>query len=134
MELTSDSWNTRYLKSETGWDIGSVSFPLKNYFDQLTNKSLKILIPGSGNAYEAEYLFRSGFTSVFLLDWAISPLHQFHHRVKEYPVDHLIHEDFFKHKGKYDLIIEQTFFCAIDPKLRPAYAGKVFEMLNDIRI
>ena len=131
MELTSDSWNTRYLKNETGWDIGAVSLPIKTYFDRLGDKSLKILIPGSGNAYEAEYLFNNGFKDVFLLDWAISPLHRFHHRVKQFPVDQLVHQDFFKHKGKYDLIIEQTFFCAIDPKLRPEYARKVFDLLND---
>ena len=31
---------------------------------------------------------------------------------------------------KYDLIIEQTFFCALDPKLRPDYFQKVEELLN----
>ena len=131
MKLTSDSWNRRYLKNETGWDIGAVSLPLQTYFDQLSDKSLNILIPGSGNAYEAEYLFKKGFNNVFLLDWAISPLQRFHHRVKQFPKSHLIHRDFFKHKGKYDLIIEQTFFCAIDIKLRQAYAIKVFDLLKN---
>lgn len=32
--------------------------PLKVYFDQLTNKDLKILIPGGGNSHEAEYLLK----------------------------------------------------------------------------
>jgi len=131
MELTSAEWNKRYLQKDTAWDIGSVSLPLKTYFDQLTGKTLKILIPGSGNGYEAEYLFRKGFKNVFLLDWAISPLHHFHHRVRDFPVDHLIHQDFFKHQGRYDLIIEQTFFCAINPRLRPAYAKHVQELLHD---
>ena len=131
MELTSSSWNSRYIENETGWDIGGVSLPLKTYFDSLTNKVLKILIPGSGNGYEAEYLFKSGFKSVYLLDWAISPLHHFHHRVKDFPVEHLLHCDFFSHKEKYDLIIEQTFFCAIDPKLRNDYAKHTHELLNE---
>ncbi|MDZ4844562.1 MAG: methyltransferase domain-containing protein [Chitinophagales bacterium] len=131
MELTSASWNTRYLQKETGWDIGEISTPLKTYFDQLTDKLLKILIPGSGNGYEAEYLFRNGFENVFLIDWAISPLHHFHHRVKDFPVKHLIHQDFFEHKEQYDIIIEQTFFCAIDTKLRSAYAKHAHELLKD---
>ena len=131
MELTSSSWNTRYIEKETGWDIGSVSTPLKTYFEQLEDKSLRILIPGSGNGHEAEYLFKNGFTNVFLLDWAISPLHHFHHRVKGFPVQHLIHQDFFQHRGQYDLIIEQTFFCAIEPKLREAYAKHAHELLRD---
>lgn len=131
MELTSDAWNTRYLNNETGWDIGAISLPLKNYFDTLSNKLLKILIPGSGNGYEAEFLFRNGFKNVFLLDWAVAPLHYFHHRVEDFPVNHLIHEDFFRHDGKYDLMIEQTFFCAIDPKLRHAYAKHTHGLLKD---
>lgn len=131
MELTPDSWNKRYLKNETGWDIGAASLPLKTFFDTLSDKRLKILIPGGGNGYETEYLFKNGFTRVFLLDWAASPLELFRKRVKDFPVNHLIHSDFFKHNGKYDLIIEQTFFCAINPELRSAYARKVFDLLND---
>ena len=30
----------------------------------------------------------------------------------------------------FDLIIEQTFFCAIDPRLRSSYAKKASEILN----
>jgi methyl halide transferase len=48
-------WSERYEKSQTGWDVGNVSPALKDYFDQLTDKSISILIPGCGNAYEAEY-------------------------------------------------------------------------------
>ena len=56
MELTSEVWNDRYQNKDIGWDIGKISTPLKEYFDQLENKDLKIAIPGCGNAYEAEYL------------------------------------------------------------------------------
>jgi hypothetical protein len=59
MKFDKSYWEEKFIKNETGWDIGYVSTPLKEYFDQLTNKDLKILIPGSGNGYEAEYLFTS---------------------------------------------------------------------------
>ncbi|SHI83533.1 Thiopurine S-methyltransferase (TPMT) [Algibacter luteus] len=49
-------WTQRYNERQTGWDVGKPTTPLKTYIDQLKNKSLKILIPGAGNAYEAEYL------------------------------------------------------------------------------
>lgn len=39
-------WTERYGKGETGWDIGHVSTPIKEYVDQLEDKELKILIPG----------------------------------------------------------------------------------------
>ena len=49
-------WINRYKEERTGWDIGYPSTPLKEYIDQLQDKNLRILIPGAGNGYEAEYL------------------------------------------------------------------------------
>ena len=46
MDLSENAWDHRYLKNAIGWDLGEVSPPLKNYFDQLEDKELKILIPG----------------------------------------------------------------------------------------
>ena len=54
-------WEKRYRESETGWDLGSISTPLKEYFDQLEDKEIKVLIPGCGNAHEASYLHELGF-------------------------------------------------------------------------
>ena len=61
-------WQNRYLENSTGWDLGDISPPIKAYIDQLNNKNIKILIPGAGNAHEAEYLHNQGFkSSGFLL-------------------------------------------------------------------
>jgi thiopurine S-methyltransferase len=68
MDLSSKAWDNRYLNTDIGWDLGEVSPPLKAYFDQLENKALSILIPGGGNSYEAEYLFKKGFQNVFVID------------------------------------------------------------------
>jgi thiopurine S-methyltransferase len=38
--------------------------------------------------------------------------------------------DFFQLQDAFDLIIEQTFFCALDPTLREAYAQKMPCVLN----
>ena len=124
------NWEERYKNEDTGWDIGMVSTPLKEYFDQLTDKTIKILIPGCGNGHEASYLHRHGFQNVFLLDLAPSPLDNFSTQHPYFPKDHLIKENFFDHEGQYDLIVEQTFFCAIDPSHRQAYAKKGHELLH----
>ena len=131
MELNNKIWNNRYLNDEIGWDIGNISTPLKEYFNQLENKELKILIPGCGNAYEAEYLVSMGFKNVFLIDWAQEALDNFQNRNKSFPTTNLICGDFFKHEENYDLIIEQTFFCAINPILRKDYVLKMKELLAD---
>jgi SAM-dependent methyltransferase len=130
MNLDKDYWNDKYLHGSTGWDIGYISTPIKEYFDQLTNKELKILIPGCGNAYEAEYLVEQAFKNVFLIDWSEVALYNFNKKVHQLPDSHIFCEDFFKHKGQYDIISEQTFFCAIDPSERSHYAKKVHELLS----
>ena len=50
LSLNKDFWNNKYINSKTGWDVGEITKPLKEYFDQLENKKVKILIPGCGNA------------------------------------------------------------------------------------
>ncbi len=74
------------------------------------------MIPGAGNAYEAEYLFKQGFKNIFVLDISEKPLITFSERFPEFPESQLILGDFFTHKGLYDLIIEQTFFCSYNKK------------------
>ncbi|WP_439882463.1 methyltransferase [Pontibacter sp. MBLB2868] len=131
--MTQDSaayWQNRYEKNQTGWDTGTITPPLEEYFKQLSDKDIRILIPGSGNAYEAEYLHAHGFTNVFVVDVAKAPLENFARRVPDFPKEHLLLADFFILSGKYDLIVEQTFFCAIDPALRQAYARKCAELLK----
>lgn len=123
-------WSSKYQEGQTGWDMGEVSPPIKAYIDQLTNKDLSILIPGAGNAYEAAYLFEQGFTDVTVLDLAKEPLDNFKKRVPDFPVSNLVQQDFFKHEGYYDLIIEQTFFCALDPSLRMNYIDKMKALLK----
>lgn len=125
-------WTNRYDEAQTGWDIGYPSTPLKEYIDQLENKELKILIPGAGNAYEAEYLFNQGFLNTHVLDISSRPLAALKKRCASFPSDQLIQADFFYHEGQYDLIIEQTFFCSFEPteKNRSAYAKQMSQLLK----
>ena len=129
--LNHEYWQNRYVKNETGWDIGYISSPIKEYIDQLTDKSIKILIPGCGNSYEAEYIWNKGFTNLHLLDYAIQPINNFLIRNPLFPKDQVHCQDFFQHSLQYDLIIEQTFFCAIDPSLRQKYAEHIHTLLSD---
>lgn len=130
LQLDKYYWTKRYQNNETGWDAGEITTPIKEYIDQLTNKNITILIPGAGNAHEAEYIFKKGFKNVYVLDISEEPLNNIKKRCPEFPIKNLLLGDFFEHTQKYDLIIEQTFFCAINPILRKKYAEKIFELLN----
>ena len=122
-------WNHKYLSGKTGWDIGYVSTPLKKYIDQLSNKDLRILVPGGGNSYEAEYLFKKGFSNVFVIDISSIPLNNLAKRVPSFPKENLLHLDFFEMEDTFDLILEQTFFCALDPINREEYVQKIHKLL-----
>lgn len=128
--LDQDFWNDKYINNQTGWDLGQVSPPIKAYIDQLENKSTKILIPGAGNAYEADYLLKKGFKNITIIDIAPRLLEKLKGKWKNNSSVQILQSDFFNHKGKYDLIIEQTFFCAIDPSNRRNYVKKMNELLN----
>jgi thiopurine S-methyltransferase len=129
--LNSEFWNERWLADETQWDIGYPSPAITAFADKIQDKSIRILIPGCGNAYEAEYLHDKGFTNVFVVDYAAEALRRFAARVPSFPKVHLLESDFFAlQHGTFDLIIEQTFFCAIDPPLRTQYADKMKELLH----
>lgn len=123
-------WSSRYQENETGWDIGCCSTPLKEYFEQLDNKSMSILVPGAGFGHEVKYLFDLGFRNVHVVDLAKEPLENLKLNCPDFPENQLHHEDFFEHNGQYDLIVEQTFFCALDLKLRAQYVRKMRELLK----
>jgi len=130
MKFDRSYWEEKFINNETGWDIGYASTPLKEYFEQLTDKNLKILIPGSGNGYEAEYLFQLGFRNVFVVEWSETAIKNFLQRFPKFSPENIFREDFFLHSEKYDLIIEQTFFCALHPSQRENYVKKTFELLS----
>jgi methyl halide transferase len=124
-------WDNRYQNGLTGWDIGYVSTPLKDYFDQLENKELRILIPGAGNAYEAAYLWQLGFRNVTVLDIARQPLDAFLRENPYFPSSQAVQKDFFAVEGQFDLIVEQTFFCSFPPlpETRYDYARQCAQLL-----
>lgn len=129
MELDKTYWNTRYLEQNTPWDIGFVSPPIKEYVDVIQDKNLRVLIPGAGNAYESVYLHQLGFEQVFVCDWAEEALVHLQKVAPDFPASHLICKDFFELEGQFDLVLEQTFFCAIAPALRSSYVDKMSSLL-----
>ncbi|MCW5906425.1 MAG: methyltransferase domain-containing protein [Chitinophagales bacterium] len=130
--LDREFWDKHWRDNQTGWDMGAVSPPLKEYIDQLDAKDIAILIPGCGNTYEAEYLLQNGFTNVTVID--ISPTltaalqQKFGEAVGR--TIHIVCGDFFELNNAFDLILEQTFFCALSPKLRLKYVMKMHSLLK----
>ena len=123
-------WENRWQHQQTGWDLGVISPPLQQYIDSLKDKNLRILIPGCGNAYEAHYLVENGFTQVTVIDIAPALVEALRESFGDAQSNiETICGDFFELRGEYDIILEQTFFCAINPLQREEYAQKCYELL-----
>ena len=125
-------WEARYANGQTGWDLGSPSPAFMVCFSAIANKEISVLIPGCGNAHEAAWLMESGFSSVTVLDFApraIQSLRERFHAVEGKQLT-IAQADFFEWEGQYDLIFEQTFFCALHPDKRQAYVRQMHSLLR----
>ena len=129
-QLNPKYWQNRYETNDAIWDVGKTTTPLKEYIDQIEDKSIKILIPGCGNGYEFEYLISKGFENSFVVDFVQTPIDNLKKRMPNCNPKQLIVSDFFELEGSYDLIIEQTFFCALNPELRAKYVQKMLSLLS----
>lgn len=122
-------WEDRWKTNDTGWDIGYPSPVLIDYIDSIKDKNTAILIPGCGSAYESEYLINNGFTNLTLLEISETIYLSLKEKFKTKNIT-IIHGDFFELDQKFDIILEQTFFCALAPYLRPRYVWNMHQLLN----
>lgn len=120
-------WQDRYSSEQTGWDLGDVSPPIKAYIDQLTDKNLSILVPGCGYGHEVSYLIDQGFNNVTALDIVEEPLKILR---EKHPKLTVLAADLFELNTHYDLILEQTIFCAISPVRRNEFIQQMSNLLN----
>jgi methyl halide transferase len=124
-------WNNRWETNTMTWDVGYPTPPIVDFFEKNKEKyrHSAILIPGCGSGHEALWLLENGFSNITLSE--ISPIAAAKLRQKFGQRLRVIEGDFFELTEKFDLVIEQTFFCAIDPSLREKYVQKMHEILTE---
>lgn len=128
--LDGSYWEQKWLNNDIKWDIGYASPPIVTYMETYSDKDAAILIPGCGNAYEGAWLVEQGFSNVTILD--ISATAIANARQANYNQNSLqfVCADFFDFEGQFDLILEQTFFCALPVAHRNNYSQKIAKLLN----
>tara|TARA_B100001939_G_scaffold347500_1_gene369310 strand:- start:1082 stop:1681 length:600 start_codon:yes stop_codon:yes gene_type:complete len=132
IKLDKAYWDSRYQSDNIGWDIGFVSPAIKNWFDIQENKDLHILIPGAGSGYEVSYAHKIGFKNVFYMDFSLEAVALFKSKNISFPENRILSSDFFdlNLSSHFDIIIEQTFFCAQSPSRRVKYVKKTHDLLR----
>jgi len=122
-------WEYRWQSDNTGWDIGKPSPAIVSYMEQYPHKAARILIAGCGHAHEAAALAALGFTDITVLDIAETATEKIRHKYQHIKEIKVICEDFFTHNAHYDLLLEQTFFCAIPTEKRVDYVQQAANLL-----
>ena len=127
-------WQSHYENNDLGWDLGQVSPPFVKLWQDKKLPLGKVLIPGCGRGHEVAFLADKGF-EVTAVDFSQGAITYLKNTLKEKNLScQVLHKDFFSlddsHDGVYDLVLEQTFFCAIAPPQRKDYVQKVSRVLK----
>ena len=125
-------WEKLYIDGDTGWDLGNPTPVFVNIAKNL--KPANICILGCGHGYDAIMFRKLGF-NVTAVDFAPSPIKYIDEKAAELSLTiNTIQKNIFSltpdYNNQFDYIIEQTCFCAIDPKKRNEYGKLVFDLLK----
>ena len=128
----SSFWEQRYEKGEIGWDLGAETPVFTAISEKL--KPGKVCILGCGNGYDAISFSKKGF-SVTAVDFAKTPINNLQIAARSLSLSiEIIRKNIFDlipdYSSQFDYIIEQTCFCAIDPKKRQQYSNLVHDLLK----
>jgi SAM-dependent methyltransferase len=105
------------------------------------NPGMRALVPGCGRAYDAVELARAGFDSVTAIDLSATACEAAREELKAISAAspefksladkvEIVCTDFFTFSGKYDLIWDCTFLCALEPTVREEWATKTKSLLR----
>jgi SAM-dependent methyltransferase len=131
--LDAGFWDGRYRTGETGWDLGEPSPPFVRLHRDGGIAPCRVAVPGCGRGWEVVWLAREGY-AVTGIDFAPAALAEVSARARaEGVAPELVRADLLDPPetlwGRFDLVLEQTCFCAIDPARRPEYVEAVHRLL-----
>ena len=124
-------WDQAYKDGNTTWDLGGPT-PAFTHWINNQKKQLSICILGAGNGWDAINFAKKGH-NITAVDFASSAISNMRKGSIACNVNlNLIHLDIFNldniFQSKFDIVLEYTCYCAIDPSMRSDYV----EIVNTI--
>ena len=130
--MSTTDWEAAYAQGIAPWDRGSVSPPLRTWFQTHSIPSGRVLVPGCGHGHEVAFLYALG-VDVYGLDIAPTGLQGARRLHPEVPADRWLLADLFalpaELKGSFSTVVEHTCLSGMPPELRPADADAVLDAL-----
>ena len=126
-------WEEAYGSGEIAWDLGGYTPVFNSWANTLTSSHL-ICILGAGNGWDAINLAKKGH-KVTAIDFARQPIENMQIEAKKNNVKlDIVQSNIFnlpkRFNNYFDIVLEYTCFCAIDPGKRSDYAKLVCNMLK----
>lgn len=111
-------WSARYREGETAWDLGGPCPVLVALLDTPhAPPKGRVAFPGCGRGHDVAHWRARGYDA-FGFDFAV--------RSDDPPIEPLdIFELGARHPRKFDVVVEYTCYCAIDPARRAEYAASL---------
>ena len=145
-------WEDAYREERDAWDMGTPTpvfvdlltawgsridrLVSGNSPDELSNpgRALEVLVPCSGRGHDAILFAQNGYR-VTAVDFAVQAADHLRREAERSGVDlEVLSEDMFalgsSRPGRYDLLLEYTCLCAIDPMRRTEYIDLCADVLR----
>ena len=128
-------WNELYFNNKDSWNLNYPTPIFIHWSKQLPkDKKLKICIPGCGKSDDALYLSSRGH-DVYGIDFSENATNYLNNKAKNNNIKlNVLNADFFnideRFKNYFDVILEYTFFCAINPFKRTDYVSRCYNLLK----
>ena len=129
---TTEFWQKRFEKKETGWDRGSPSPQLLAWLDSGELQPCRIAVPGCGTGWEVVELAKRGF-DVIGIDYTAAAVQKTRALVDAQGLKaEVIQADVLNYQplNKFDAVYEQTCLCAIHPEHWLTYSQQLVKWLK----
>lgn len=126
-------WEDIYSSGRAGWDLGTPTPVFQRLLSEGAVPPGRVIVLGAGRGHDAREFARRGF-EVIAVDFAADAVEAM--RAALTPVAHheILHHDLFQLPSgldaTFDVVLEYTCYCAIDPSRRAEYADVVARLLK----
>ena len=129
-----EDWENHYETNDLGWDLGEVAPPFVRLWEERKLSPCKVIIPGCGRGHEAIFLAEHGF-QITAVDYTCGAVRLLDDALKtKHLSGKVLRHDFFEldssYNNSFDLMLENTFFCAINPIMRQKYVATAERILK----